>query len=59
MPSILFLQIFKLRVADDEEAAAFRRRAEETYGVAEEKLRGDEDVRSGIDARETRRQQDP
>ena len=56
---VFFLQVFKLRVADDEEAAAFRRRTKETHGATEEELCGDENVRSGFDARETRRQQDP
>ena len=51
-------QILELRVTDDEEAAAVRRRAQEADGAAQEELRGHEDFRSGAHRGKAGRQQD-
>jgi hypothetical protein len=46
LKSFLF-QISELRVADDEEVAAVRRRAQAVDGAAQAKLRGHENVCAG------------
>jgi hypothetical protein len=52
-------QVLELRVADDEEAAAVRRRAQAADGAAPPQLRRHEDVRQGAAGGQADRQQDP
>ena len=47
-----------MRLEDDEDLDAVRRRAEEADGPAEEELRGHEDVRAGARPGKEGRQQD-